>query len=76
MTWLHNFSKFQQRNTYICEYWLHKTMPDATDDRIRKLEIMIRQIDIDGSPAHQTRQGHQVGLVGGPAWPFLYSFCV
>jgi hypothetical protein len=37
----------------------YKTMPDVTDDRIRKLKNHLQE--------------QRFGVVGGPGWSFLYS---
>jgi hypothetical protein len=61
------------KNTYICEYWLYKTMPDATDDRISELEIMISLTDIGGSPCSSGSAGAE-GWSGRWAWMALLAF--
>ena len=59
MAWLHKVSNFQRRNTYII---VIKTMADATDDRIRELEIMIRLIDIEIILARRHQYDHTPAL--------------
>jgi hypothetical protein len=71
MTWLINF----RRTPIYVNICYNKTILDATDDRIRELEIMISLADIGGSLAHQARQEQKVGVVVGPGWPFLHSVC-
>jgi hypothetical protein len=70
MAWLHKFSNFQRRNIFICEFWLYNTMSDATDDRIRELDIMIRLIVIVGSPS-SSGSTWSAGWSGRWAWMAL-----